>query len=516
MDAPAHPPPRPRSSPSASRSFLALESLAFGERPLRWICAVVLSAALATLIGRPPAYDDAWFLEQAWFVANEGQLRSELFRGMLGWEQWVYITQKAGVLLTALFVRLLGPVPLAAQIPGLLYAIVCNIVLVAWLRRVRPGDRTTVLVATTLLWANGAFVDFAFLVRPEPIVAALALASCGALQGVFVPHWRPLASAALAGALAGATPLFHLNGAMVIAAGGLVLVLQRQWSRAVAYSIAALAVASLYVVDAVVRGDLAWMVHQFRFDPATAGSTSLVDKLATIARVHKIFLHGPAQITMTGALLLAAFVFRRDRETTENASTNDPVRGLLRHAGVLLVVFVVLLNRPAHMYALLFCPFAMAAFAVAHVRARAPDRAGLRRVVAVLFVVAVGAGIGHHVRLVVENANARDELRHNEAIAGRLPKRNVAVVAPVHFVYGQLPHFRILGLAKYAFVDRTTNRPWDLTSLADDAARHDVEYLVFERRRGYHNFDPPEHPEVVGAYERFVYEPPLVIYRRVH
>ena len=497
--------------PFSTRLLTALDTLTFGERALRWTCVVVLIAAFATLPGRPPAYDDAWFLEQAWFVANEGHLRSELFRGMLGWEQWVYITQKAGVLLTAGFVRLLGPVPLAAQLPGLLYAIVCNVVIAAWLQRVRPGDRTTVLVATTMLWANGAFVDFAFLVRPEPIVAALALASCGVLQGVFVPQWRPLARAALAGALAGATPLFHLNGAMTIAAGGLVLVVRRQWSRAAVFSIVALAVASLYVVDALVRGELAWMVHQFRFDPATGGSTSIGGKLAAIASVHRIFLHGPAQVTMSITLVLAVIAFRR-RNT--NGNDDAAVRGLLLHAGALLVAFLVLLNRPAHMYALLFCPFATTAFAMTHDLARRVTDTTLRRTVAVVFVAAVLAGLGHHVRLVADNIEARNELRWNEHIASLLPKKDVAVVAPLHFVYGQLPRFRILGLAKYAFVDRTTGRAWDLASLAADAASHDIEYLVFERRRGFHNFDPPEYPDRVGAYERFVFEPPLVIYRR--
>ena len=235
-------------------------------------------------------------------------------------------------------------------------------------------------------------------------------------------------------------------------------------------------------------------------------------KVETIAEVHRIFLHGPAQLAMTLALLLAAAVFRRRPAAADE--TADLARGLLGHTAALFVAFVVLLNRPAHMYALLFCPFAMGLFALVHAQARGGDRPRLRRIVAIVFVAAVIAGLGHHARLVHRNATARNELRHNEAIASLLPQKNVPVIAPLHFVFGQLADYRILGLAKYAFRDRTTDRAWDLASLADDAARHEVEYIVFERRQGFFNFDPPDYPEQIGPYERFVHRPPLVIYRR--
>jgi len=497
-----------------ARLLALLERCAFAPRVLRVVCIVAALVAIATLVGRPPAYDDAWFAEQAWFVANEGRLRSELFRGMLGWEDWVYITQKAGVWLAALFVRVLGLVPLAAQLPGLLYALACGAVLATWLRRVRPGDRTTLYVAGAMLLGNGAFVDFAFLVRPEPMLAALALASFAVLDGVFVARWRPWPRAALAGVLAGASVLFHLNGAMIMAAGGVYLLVRRRWRAAVVYSVAALAVASLYALDAVVRHDLPQLLKQFRFDPATAGSTSLHDKLATIADVHKIFLHGPAQIAIAVSIALAAIACRRVWPRGSDAAKAP--RALLLYTAALAGSFVVLLNRPAHMYALLLCPFGVALFALLHERVRVDGSASMRRTVALVFTASVLAGLGHGVRLVIDNAAARDELQHNRDIASWLPKKHVAVLAPLHFVYGQLQDFRVMGLAKYAFFDREAGRAWDLQRVADDAARHDVEYIVFERRRGYFNFDPPEYPERVGGYVRFVDEPPLTVYQRAH
>jgi hypothetical protein len=504
----------PASAPA--RVLALLERGAFSPRVLRalfWLAALL---AIATMVGRPPANDDAWFIDQAWFVASEGRLRSELFRGMLGWEDWLYITQKAGVLLTSVFVRVLGVVPLAAQLPGLLYAIVAALVLAAYVRRACPGNRTALLVSGAMLVANGAFVDFAFLVRPELMLGALALASCAVLEGVFVPRWRAGWRAALAGALAGASALFHLNGSMVMTAGGLFLLVRRRWLEAFVYSVAALAVASLYALDAVVRHEVPRMVHQFLLDPATVGSTSLPDKLATVAEVHRIFLHSPAQIAILVTIVFAAVACRRLRPA-EAAATGaaGAASGLLAYIAALFVAFVVLLNRPANMYALLFCPLAMALFGVLHARLRSDARPGLRRAAAVVFAASMIAGLGHDVGLLIGNAEARDEVQFNQHVASLLPKKHVAVIAPLRFVFGQMENFRIMGLAKYAFPrDRETGLEWDLPRLADDAVRWGVEYIVFERRRGFFNFDPPDYPDRVGSYERFVAGPPLTIYRR--
>lgn len=496
----------------AERLLAAIESLGFRPRCLRVACGVALLLAIATLFGRPPAFDDAWFGDQAYFVATEGRLRSELFRGMLGWEEWVYITQKAGVLLTAVFVRILGLTPLAVHLPGLIYATLCGTLVVVYLRRVRPGDRGTLLVAGILLAANPSVVAFAFLVRPELMLASLAFASYALLDAVFCRDWPIARRAALAGALAGASPLFHLNGSMIMAAGGLFLLVRRQWLPAAVYSVTALGVALLYVVDALVRGDLGQMVTQFRFDPATAGSTSLSAKLATVGDVGNVFFHSPAEIAISVMLLFPALAFSRLRR--REIPTPREARGLVTYSAALLLSLLVLLNRPAHMYALLFCPFGVALFSLLHGQLRAATAVGLRRTSALILCTCLVFGISHSIARIVRNAEARDEMQWNAYVASLLPKKHVAVIAPLAFVFGQIDDYRIMGLAKYAHPDRVSGSQWDMSTLMADAARWDVEYVVFERRRGHHNFDPPEYPVRVGQYERFVDRPPLTIYRR--
>jgi hypothetical protein len=367
-------------------------------------------------------------------------------------------------------------------------------------------------VAGIVMAANPGVVTFAFLVRPELMLASLGFASYALLDGVFGRDWSTRRRAILAGVLAGASPLFHLNGSMIMLAGGLFLVVRRQWRAALSYSVAALGVALLYAADALVRGELDVMVAQFRFDPATAGSTSLADKLATVGEVGNVFFHSPAEITISGMILFPAVVCWRLRRRA--IPTPPEAHGLLTYAAMLLVALLVLLNRPAHMYALLFAPFGFALFGLLYGQLRDSTSTGLRRVWAVILCACLAFGMGHSIVRVVGNLQSRDEMQWNEHVAGLLPKKHVAVIAPVAFVFGQIDDYRILGLAKYAHPDRQNGSQWDLSTLMADAAQWDVEYVIFERRRGFYNFDPPDYPPRVGQYERFVDRQPLTIYRR--
>ena len=77
-----------------------------------WLPWMLLSLAfigfIMTLINRREYFDDAWFGELAYFLANEGVIRSNLFADYYGWGERVLMTHKLWVVLTALWIKIWG------------------------------------------------------------------------------------------------------------------------------------------------------------------------------------------------------------------------------------------------------------------------------------------------------------------------------------------------------------------------------------------------------------------------
>ncbi len=53
-------------------------------------------------------FDDPWFAEQMYFLAQEGVVRSELKRGFLDWDQKLYVFHKLHIYIGAVFIKIFG------------------------------------------------------------------------------------------------------------------------------------------------------------------------------------------------------------------------------------------------------------------------------------------------------------------------------------------------------------------------------------------------------------------------
>ncbi len=55
---------------------------------------LLIGALLVTCCYRTEHFDDAWFAEQSYWLVKDGWVRSELFRGMNGWEDRIYVVRR--------------------------------------------------------------------------------------------------------------------------------------------------------------------------------------------------------------------------------------------------------------------------------------------------------------------------------------------------------------------------------------------------------------------------------------
>ena len=304
--------------------------------------ALAAGGLLTTLIYRRENYDDAWFGELAYFLATEGVIRSDLFADMLGWGDQVLMTHKLWVLLTALWIKIWGFSLWTVKTVALPFVALQVFLFYRYCRQ-------SWMLCALLYLTCGVIVRYTFVSRPEIAMAALGFLSWQSLQQ-FREHGG-IRWILLAGMSAGATALFHMQGALFMLAGAVWLLWARQLRGTFIYSAVAFCTFLLYFADVVYYD--AWDAYFFQIanDPATTALRSFSEKLFNLAEIPKIMLHSGGETPLTLVMFGCFFLRWKSR-----LHASDLEKYLL----VLALCFAVLANRVVHEYLILFVPFLIA------------------------------------------------------------------------------------------------------------------------------------------------------------
>lgn len=459
----------------------------------RRLALVGLLAFLATLYRRAIHFDDPWFMDQAWFIATEGKLRTQLFAHFLGWDQWIYVSQKAHVCFTALFVALLGPTASAARVPALFYGAALLVAVGLYARRSLAKE--TVWLCFALIVIHRSFASAAFICRGDLAVAALGFGSFVALT-----RDRPR----LAGALAGLSPVFHLNGVVFVVAGFLVLVWRdRSLKRAWGYGVVAASAASVVVWDALFRGELSVLLYQFQNDPAAGGSRSLAAKLANIAIVHQLFFHTAVHAALTVWVILSLVLIH-----LRGAAARVEKDALLVPYFVSLALsFILLLNRVTVHYYVLFLPFFAVIVVSAH---KLPSR--IWRFVGLAFVI---VALGANAEMIKANLDAVDISARTDMVLASLETPPRRLIGPSTMLIDHAGDYELTSLFTYQLFDPRRGSPWTLDGLFDDAAVREVDYVIFDPVAQAAMITPPlPPPPRFKDYELASWADQFFVYRR--
>lgn len=474
----------------------------FRQRWAIWFLLLV-PLYLASFWNREVGFDDAWFVEQAFFLAHQGVIRSELFTGFLGWDKQIYITQPGHVWLIAQFVKLLGPVPNAAKLPSFFYGLFL-LSLAAFYTR-RAMGRASVPLSLIVILICGSFINLTFYCRPEILIASLALGSFILLSSTSNTEKAPLSLVVGAGFCAGIIAYFHLNAAIIMTAGGLYLILNRRWRDVCVYSFVALLAASTFVWDALWHQELPVLIQQFRVDPATQGSTSINAKLSNLLKIQEIFF-GRAENLIMSLLTLISFIYLSRQKETSSLK-------LRQYFLCLLSSFLLINNRVSSLYFAIFVPFM--ALLIVHASTCLSDtkkssfsqNRKWRYAFGLFFVSHIAFGVFYCGRLIKNNLNTASILEQNDTILSWLPTPAQNIIAPNTFVFGQLGKLHIIGLTKYLVSP---------VNIFEDAALRKRDYIIFEDHPifGYYKL-PPDTPARVKSFQRIIDRPPYVIYQNM-
>ena len=464
---------------------------------------IAVIGLLATLIERRENYDDAWFGELAYFLATEGVIRSDLFADMLGWEEQVLMTHKLLVVLTALWIKIWGFSLWTVKTVALPFLALQVFLFYRYCRQ-------SWMLCALLYLTCGVIVRYTFVSRPEIAMAALGFLSWQNLQqfrengGI---RWL-----LLAGVSAGATALFHLQGAVFMSAGAVWLLWARQFRGAAIYSAVAFATFLLYFTDVVYYD--AWDAYFFQIanDPATTALRSFSEKLFNLAEIPKIMVHSggetPLSLVMLGCLFL---------RWKSKLHASDLEKYLL----VLALCFAVLANRMVHEYLILFVPFMIAfsaetLYRVASARGSGdaaifPKTVRWMNVLVILYLV---AGVFYEGKLVFRNLQAESLSDRNAKLAQIVGDAPATVIAPQSFIFGNIERHHIIGLSYYHHYNSYHTEPLTPEVFFEDAKRKGARFVIFEKNSITAEYRPPEDlPEVMTGYRMIHRDERFRVYR---
>ena len=441
---------------------------------------LAIAGMMATLIQRTEKYDDAWWGELSYFLANDGIIRSNLFVDMYGWGDRVLMTHKLWVVCTALWIKIWGFSIYVIKTVSLPFVLLQVFLFYRYSQKIW-------MLATLFYLTCGVVVRYAFVSRPELAMATFGFMSWLALQRFREKYqWRWVF---VAGISSGITALFHLQGAIFMSAGALWLLWCKEYRAFVGYCIVSFCTFLFYFTDVVLYDSWDLYYNQTAHDPATHALRDISVKLKNLAEIPKMMLHSIGEIP--GTIFTFSCLFLRRKAKLQSSD-------LEKYLLLLAICFVVLSNRVVHEYMVLFFPFMLVYCAEILVKVGFGSRNKISDIfsfqynwITWLTILYLVAGFAHDAKRIVKNFNTEPLYQRNARLHELIGDRPKIVIAPQCFIFDHIEHMHIIGLAYYHHYNSFKSDTLTPELFFKDAKKKGVDSIILENNDVTMEYEPP-------------------------
>lgn len=436
------------------------------QRRLIWSVVIIMIALLAISIPRYPIdVDEAWLGEQAYFLAEDGVVRSEMFQGVLQYDTQMFVYHKGFIWLSSLFIAAFGlDLIVLRLVPIICLLLLCR-ALYRYCREEADGDSFVFMLAILLMCP--VFFHGIKIFRPElPVTLAGFVSFACVMNYLKTGHSGRLVVSAL---FAGLAVLIHLNGLIFPGAGLIVLLFARRWKAVVPFGLIAVAVAMLYVVDIPGHQDVFFM--QFRGDPSNAAANAdILMPIKNLLAEHKRLFRKPEIVGIT-ILCIVALCFDRSIWRTRR-----------KYVGIYVIAMILLMGFINHnktvKYSILQFPF-FALIIGNFVRGIMTGSVRLPRMKSMsIAIVLVGYGAFGTGYAVYSSLSERENIRLINQELAAMMNPGSRVLAPLSFMFNEIDHFDIRGMLPARIVLEQKGEAFEAESVGRYAAEHDISYLI--------------------------------------
>ncbi len=449
--------------------------------------ALALISGLSTIIYRREHFDDAWFGELAYFLAQDGVIRSNLFSGMHGWGDRVLMTHKLWVVATAIWIKIWDFSLYTVKTVNLPF-VIFQIILF------RCYSKNIWILTSLLFITSGVVVRYTFVSRPEIAMAAFGFLSWLALQKYHHKagmHWLVMAAIS-----SGLTAVFHLQGAIFMSAGAIWLIWYRYYREVIYYSLISFATFLIYFTDVIFFNAWEQYFIQISNDPATTALRNISEKLWNIFKIPQMMFHSLGEIP--ASLFMIGCIFLRCKKRLIMSD-------LEKYMMLLFLCFAILINRTTHQYVILMIPF-MVTFCSEtlykiHVFEKFHWINKKNKWIIILFFIHIISGFTYNAKLIARNINEESLYSRNKRLENIIGKDVKILIAPISFIFDNIKNKYIIGQAYYHHYQTIHSKPLTVEEYFNDASRQKANVIIFEENPITMEYEAPKNlPNLIYGY----------------
>ncbi len=436
---------------------------------------VIAVSFLFGLYFRTIHVDEPILAEQVQSYQKLGFVKAVLFDGMgKGWEIRQYHFHKFFILLGATVSDIFGFNIWILRVIPLLFFIGLIFLLFKYLKINKAQSQELFLIALIVLLVNFTVFEYAFLFRPEIIIATLGFLSFLLLHQFIQSKkvWLAIGS----GAVAGLCAFTHLNGLSFILAGGLFLLVLSKWKGAFLFGISAGLVAVLYFFDLNNFAELSAFWEQFRSDPnLNENDFKVLHAIVKIFNEHMRFfwnLPTTAFSVLYLFCLISNFSFFKKEHST-----------LLWYHLILIVCLSALAQSKTIKYGLIYCPFIILIISISLNKVFANKKISIRSwlqlsVFAIYFLINFGTSI----RFMAKDST-NYLIKNNEAYEKYLIKENSSVLTTSSFYFNTYQKYTVHLILAYELLHEIyLKSPRTIEGFYKFAKEQNNDYILLRNR----------------------------------
>ena len=424
---------------------------------------------LANLYVREITLDDAFFAEQSYWFEKYGYVKTELFRGVLNWEERSFVYHKLHVWQGALLIKLAGWNPYYFKSLPLLYLIIFIFLARSYFKNFITEDRNVFLFFLFLLFIHTFISQYGFEFRPEIMIMSVGFASFLGIRAGLARN--NLLYIFLSGALAGIAALFHLNGLIFIMAGGGLLLFNKAYRPLLIFGIASTLMFSLYFLELIPGDNFSQFIFQFKNDPAITeddlGIWGLAFKIITGPK--RFFSHG---YVATFTMLFLFVLITNWKEVMQT----DELKQILIYLLLLELTLSIISPGAKTMYLTYHIPYML--FVISSTIYSTLNRDRFRILFFFLLFLFASTQIGHSYSIYSKKKTAQLATHATIVEKYRISKSD-KILAPENFIFNEIQNATIQGLTSVKMVsgEQVFSK---LGNLLDFANENGKDYVILE------------------------------------
>lgn len=462
--------------------IISLISKINSSKIFRIFLAIIALGYLSTLWNRYIYIDDAWFGEQAFWMAKDGIPRVETLKGYFGWDTHLLVYHRFNIIFGAGIIKIFGWSVEYFRIATLLVLIAFFTLLYKYsqIHREKYGNHIFILWLA-FIFANPLMISLSFTYRPEIWVMLFGFLSWWFVEKCTEQSFKPLVPV-LGGAFAGMAFFTHLNGLIFPVAGFVILLINKKIKPLVLFSMAAFITSSLFFYDLWQEGRLETFLYQMRNWPDPVGASYLSNgwigwlknALIKLSMEHQRFFWS-YKVWMVSVMFLTSIVIFFKTILKQH-------RNLLIYTLVLIFSLNILGSQIAERFLIYLMPY-MAI--LAGISFRLTLERGKVMLANLFKILAVFQFVFCLIMIITILQKNLDYVDVHTGILAKIPENQGPVLVDYPFVFNGLETHQLVTFKLFEYLEVTENMKFDAASLAERAHSLGISYIVLPTRPEY-------------------------------